>query len=234
MEFSSEAILERLKSSIKSDCTLIEGTFTMDNLQAVAEELATFYSLLIEPLQDKISTYKEEISTSGNEMHYVQWALEVTDAEGNPVVGNARAVGVRDGTGCVQVAILSHEATAPDEEVVALVQSYINARRPVGAQPIVSAAESMGVSIAVWINVKDGADADDVKANMEAIIRQYFVTNAFSRKADKLSYYKLGDLLFDVDGVLDIEDYTINEARSSLPGAYNKYFSLEELVLHVD
>lgn len=40
MEFTATEILARLKMGLKNEDTRIEGSFSMDNLQAVAEELA--------------------------------------------------------------------------------------------------------------------------------------------------------------------------------------------------
>lgn len=45
----------------------IEGSFTMDNLQAVSEELARFNAMLIAPLQDELAAQGSDMGTSGNE-----------------------------------------------------------------------------------------------------------------------------------------------------------------------
>ena len=54
MEWTAADILARLKEGLKNEDTRIEGSFTMDNLQAVAEELARYGSMLIQPLWDEI------------------------------------------------------------------------------------------------------------------------------------------------------------------------------------
>ena len=71
MEFTATEILARLKMGLKNEDTRIEGSFSMDNLQAVAEELARYNSMLIKPLWDEIDLRIEEVITSGNENHYV-------------------------------------------------------------------------------------------------------------------------------------------------------------------
>lgn len=234
MDFDEESILERLKENVKNECTLVEGTFTMDNLQAVATELATFYTMLVEPLQEMITNYKEEVSVSGNEQHYVQWAMEVTNSEGNKLVGNARAVGVRDGTGIVNVYILTPEGKSPTEEIIEQVYSYIMERRPVGAKPVVLASESLDVSISVTAILEDGFSREDVYSAIANRITEYFNKIAFSKKVLNLSYFRLGDILFDVPGIKDIMGYTINDDRVSLNSRPDKYFSLKELILNVD
>ena len=44
--FTADGILARMKGSLKNEDSRIEGSFTMDNLQAVSEELARFNAML--------------------------------------------------------------------------------------------------------------------------------------------------------------------------------------------
>ena len=48
MDFTTDGILARMKGSLKNEDSRIEGSFTMDNLQAVSEELARFNAMLKE------------------------------------------------------------------------------------------------------------------------------------------------------------------------------------------
>lgn len=106
MDFSAEGILARMKAALKNEDTKMEGSFSMDNLQAVAEELARLDAMRIVPLMNTLTDKEEDMGTSGNERHYVRWAKEATDAEGNVIVGNAKVDTPRDGTGLVSIAIL--------------------------------------------------------------------------------------------------------------------------------
>lgn len=60
VENTFEAILARMKSNLELDITDIEGTWTGDMLQTVANELARIYSCEINPMYDKafVSTAK--------------------------------------------------------------------------------------------------------------------------------------------------------------------------------
>ena len=147
MDFSAEGILARMKAALKNEDTKMEGSFSMDNLQAVAEELARLDAMRIVPLMNTLTDKEEDMGTSGNERHYVRWAKEATDAEGNVIVGNAKVDTPRDGTGLVSIAILTVDAKPPTEEQIAFVQEYINSMRPVGADPVVDAAESIPIVI---------------------------------------------------------------------------------------
>ena len=55
MDFSTEGILARMKSALKNEDTKMEGSFSMDNLQAVSEELARFNEMRIIPLIKKMT-----------------------------------------------------------------------------------------------------------------------------------------------------------------------------------
>jgi hypothetical protein len=52
-ENTFEAILDRMKSNLELDITDIEGTWTGDMIQTVANELARIYSCEIKPMYDK-------------------------------------------------------------------------------------------------------------------------------------------------------------------------------------
>jgi len=231
MQFTAENILERMKTELKNTDSRIEGNFSMDNLQAVAEELARFNAMLIVPLQDEIENKKDELYTSGNERHYEQWAKEVIDGDGNKVIANARAHGVRDGSGIVYLALISVAAGAPTDEEVELVKQYIEIRRPVGAKPIITAAEGVDITIRGAVSLKESYDINIVKSIAAVKIREYFAENAFQKSQAALNYYRIGIILGNIEGVRDVLDYTINDARDSIPADYDEYFTLEELVL---
>ena len=71
MDFTTDGILSRMKEALKNEDTKIEGSFTMDNLQAVSEELARFNAMRIVPLMNTLSDKEDDMGTSGNPKHYV-------------------------------------------------------------------------------------------------------------------------------------------------------------------
>lgn len=233
MEWTAEAILGRLKAGLKNEDSRIEGSFTMDNLQAVAEELARYGSMLVQPLWDEIDMRIDEVVTSGNENHYVFWARQVEDASGNKVVGNARAYGVRDGSGTVYLALISPDASAPAEETVKLVDDYIQAQRPVGARPVVSAAEALEVSVNGVIELQEGADLETIRAQAQSDVKTYLAEIALDSRTDiVLNYYRVGMIIGAVEGVKEIMDYTVNGGEESLNASYSQFFDLKGLTLN--
>lgn len=179
MDFTAEGILARMKRDLKNEDSRIEGSFTMDNLQAVSEELARFNAMRIIPLQEEISIQGRDMGTSGNERHYIKWAKEAKDAQGRRVAGNAKVSSPRDGTGNVYIAIVSTSAQAPTEEEIAIVQEYINTKRPVGANPVVSAAEGIEINIACEVRKASGYTEETIKSRIRADIQDHFLEIAF-------------------------------------------------------
>ena len=233
MDFSAEGILERMKTSLKNEDTKMEGSFSMDNLQAVSEELARFNSMRIIPLMNALTAKEDDMGTSGNERHYVRWAKEATDENGNVIVGNAKVDAPRDGTGLVSVAILTVDAKPPTTEQIKIVQEYINSMRPAGAEPIVSAAEGIPVSIICSIVKMSGYTEETVKAQIRSAVEKYFTQIAFQSGTVALNYYKISNIISGVDGVKDVGSLKVNGEQDSLIAEYNKYFMLEELVINV-
>lgn len=233
MDFSAEGILERMKAALKNEDTKMEGSFSMDNLQAVSEELARFDSMRIIPLMNTLTDKEDDMGTSGNERHYVRWAKEATDENGNVIVGNAKVDAPRDGTGLVSVAILTVDAKPPTAEQIKIVQEYINGMRPVGADPVVSAAE--GISVIVLCNVRKTAGYTDetVKQQITVSIQDYFTAIAFQSGTASLNYYKISSIINALDGVKELELLKVNGGQDSISAQYNKYFSLEGLVINV-
>lgn len=234
MDFSAEGILARMKADLKNEDTKIEGSFSMDNLQAVAEELARFNAMRIIPLMASLTDKEDDMGTSGNEKHYVRWAKEATDAGGKRIVGNAKVNSLRDGTGLVSIAILTREAKPPSEEQIAIVQEYINGHRPVGANPIVSAAEEIEAVVACKVKILPGYTEETVLENIRKALQIYFTEIAFQAGIISLNYYTISNIISDKsDGVSLLEDLTVNGRQESITAEYNRYFSLKEVQVNV-
>lgn len=232
MDFSAEGILERMRSRLKSEDTKLEGSFSMDNLQAVSEELAMFYNMLIVPAFEKLEEKEKDMATSGNERHYIRWAKEAVDGSGNKIVGNAKVKAVRDGTGLVTVAILTTEAKSPTTEQIKLVQDYIDSNKPIGAKPQVVAATGIEVNIDCTLSLKSGFSAETIKDEIIKVVGLYFVEVAFWAENGILNYYKVSNLISGINGVNVIESLTINGNKENIEIDYDKFFLLKGVVVN--
>ncbi len=226
MDFDAVSICARMRADLQNPANRLEGGFCMDNLQAVSEELARLNYMELVPLKAKIAEAKEELITSGNENH-IYWAKKV------PGVGNARAVGVRDGSGEVLVAVVTDKAGEPDAELLAKVAAYIEEQRPVGARPIIVGAVGVPVSVRGKVALKPGYSIDEVSAAFRRRLQEHFLQIAFSKSNPNLSYHLVGSMLFEVAGVADVPEYTLNSGMASLAGSFDQYFTLEDVILSV-
>lgn len=257
MEFTDSAILQRLAAALQNLANKIEGGFAMDNLQAVAQELARLYAMEIQPIPDHVlldtaegeyldrkgldyneerldgesdDSYRARIFqkiqnplTSGNKNHYIYWAKKVNG------VGDAKCIPCWNGAGTVKVIVLSDAKEVPTEETLQAVRDYIEENRPIGAAVMVTAATPIPVTIQVSIALEDGSGLADAKTAIEQYIHDYLDEIAF--QAVPLSYYRIGDRIFNAPGVQDIASYTINGGMVSIPAAIGEFFRLQEVTV---
>lgn len=233
MDFSVEGILARMKADLKNEDTRIEGSFSMDNLQAVAEEVARLNAMRIVPLMNALADKEEDMGTSGNEQHYVRWAKEAEKEDGKKIVGNAKVSSPRDGTGNVFISIVSVKATAPTKEEIQIVQNYIDGKRPVGANPIVFAAEGVKIQIYCTVRKKTGYADEAIKTLLRNSIEEYFTSIAFQSGLPVLNYYTIGKIIGNADGVRELTDLMINGKKESVSADYSQYFAVEVMDINV-
>ena len=147
--------------------------------------------------------------------------------------GRAKVSSPRDGTGNVYIAIVSTTAQAPTEEEIQIVQEYINTKRPVGANPVVSAAESIDVTIVCEIHKTAGYTEETVKSQIQADVQAHFLEIAFQSGVISLNFFKVSNIISAVNGVSEVVDLTINGKKDSITADYNKFFSLKGVIISV-
>lgn len=147
-------------------------------------------------------------ATSGNIRHYKEWALEVPGVEKVKVFDLAR------GNGTVDVVVIADNSSVAPQVLLDEVADYIEARRPVGADVLVCAAEPVKVLVQASVIVKKGYTSDFITAEFAENLKLYCVSVAF--QSSSISYMKIIDLLFSCEGVVDIEEYTLNDTKQSL------------------
>ena len=54
IDFSTDAILQRMRDGLENPANKLEGGFCMDNLQAVAEEMARMDAMEVQPIPDQV------------------------------------------------------------------------------------------------------------------------------------------------------------------------------------
>lgn len=259
MDFDYNSIKGRIQSRLQDPASRMEGTWSMDNTQAVAQELAAMDAMEIQVIPDRVlidtaegefldrkakdygetrlegesdTAFRTRILqkirnpiTSGNKNHYIYWAKQVKG------VGDAKCVERWDGPGTVKVIILSEDYDIPADDVITAVKAHIEEERPVCVEVTVAKAQPLDVTIDITVVMEDGYSLEDLQRAIEADIQSYVSTIAFT--GAQLSYYRVGDRIFNAAGVADIVTYTINGGAESLATSYDQFFRLKEVKVHV-
>lgn len=157
--------------------------------------------------------------TSGNQHHYMHWAMEV---EG---VGRVKVFPLWDGPGTVKVSILDSNQQVANEDLIKKVQYHIDhegermgeALAPIGALLTVSTAKTKGLNIKAKINmVEDMYYTEDMIAETLKTALQLYIDENISYKTQRLTVAKVIDILYTLDGVLDIIELTVNDRSDSI------------------
>lgn len=189
----------------------------------------SFRSRILEKIRQPI--------TSGNRNHFIYWAKQVSG------VGGAKCLGAEVcGPGKARVIVLSDQYDAPDEVILENVKTHIEEERQIGADVAVVAAVPKAVDVEVSVAIASGYSLTDIRQSIQAALERYVDSvnrEDFStppalqdeNRQSTISYYRVGDLIFGVEGVTDIISYTLNEHLASLASGYEEYFSLGEVAV---
>lgn len=146
---------------------------------------------------------------------YIAWANSVAG------VGGARCIPIWNGKNTVKVIIIGNDYKPASENVVKLVQDYIDPNKngdgsgvaTIGAVTTVVSAKTTPIKVTIT-GVKFSGDVNTLKAEIEATIDRYIRQSAFN--TDYVSIAKIGALIIDIDGVTDFKELKLNDAHDSI------------------
>lgn len=145
--------------------------------------------------------------TSGNADNYVKWALEV------PGVGKAKVFPLWAGNGTVRVLIVD-ENMSIDAALEAVVASYIETVRPIGATVTVSSPASLAINATANIVLDGSKTLADVQIAFINSLTAYLKETVFDTYS--ISYAKVGSMLLAVEGVEDYNTLLVNGGTVSI------------------
>ncbi|WP_027702279.1 baseplate J/gp47 family protein [Metaclostridioides mangenotii] len=155
--------------------------------------------------RDRFFMSQAETSTSGNESHYKEWAMEV---EG---VYNVKVVPRWDGGGTVKVVIMDKDNAPTTQEIINRCKEHIEEVRPVGVEVTVVTPSNLLVNVSAGIEVKENYTIDDVKAEFKDAL------NAYLRECTtEVTYMKVLGILANLSTINDCKDVLVNEATSNI------------------
>lgn len=150
-----------------------------------------------------------------NTNQYIAWANSVAG------VGGARCIPIWNGKNTVKVIIIGNDYKPASDNVVKLVQDYIDPNKngdgsgvaTIGAVTTVVSAKTTPIKVTIK-GVKISGDVSTIKAEIKDTIDRYIRQSAFN--TDYVSIAKIGALIIDIDGVTDFKELKLNDAHDSI------------------
>lgn len=146
---------------------------------------------------------------------YIAWANSVAG------VGGARCIPIWNGKNTVKVIIIGNDYKPASENVVKLVQDYIDPNHngdgsgvaTIGAVTTVMSAKTTPIKVTIK-GVKFSGDVNTLKAEIKDTIDRYIRQSAFN--TDYVSIAKIGALIINIDGLTDFKELKLNDAHDSI------------------
>lgn len=167
-------------------------------------------------LFERIDVRRKDPGTSGNEAHYIEWALACDG------VGAVKVTKLWAGPGTVRVLLVDYDRKPVDDAVVANCAAYIQTKRPVGADVTVVSAEGTSIDVAASVVLDGSASLTAVQAAFAASLDAYLQELANEYFSDTetrqytLYYNRVAALLMDIDGVTDYSGLTVNGGAANI------------------
>ncbi|KNF07177.1 hypothetical protein CLPU_22c00290 [Gottschalkia purinilytica] len=147
-------------------------------------------------------------ATSGNRHHYANWAKEVIG------VGEVKIIPLWNGNGTVKIVIVNQNKMVADDELIQRVFNYIEDVRPIGATITVTSATPQSIDIDSIVTLSQGYQLNDVLNKFKEKVESYRKDVAL--KDNYISYAAIGNILFNIEGVLDYKDLKLNNKMESI------------------
>jgi len=187
----------------------------LDNIDNVSGVTATLADIIVsgedeetdDNLRARFFNQVRSTSTSGNIYDYKKWALEV------PGVGNAKVFPLWNGPNTVKVLIVDSNMEV-DETLEQTVYDHIETVRPIGAKVMVDSPSTLNIVIKAKVRLSSGYSIQAVQNAFIQSLEEYRQSVVF--EDSYISYALIGKYLFEVDGVLDYSDLTLNEETANV------------------
>lgn len=144
-------------------------------------------------LRKRYYSLAENPDNGGTPADYENWAKSI------PAVKSARALPLNRGNGTIDI-LITTEGGIPSNELVTEVQTFIDGKRPTGADAIVIKPTAKLVDVTAVITPLTGYSLTDLQPMIEQSITQYFMTVPIG---GIVRVTGIGNAIHDVVGVAD-------------------------------
>lgn len=183
----------------------IPGIISVNNTEATSDG---FEEETDDMLRERYLLHVRYPGTSGNTMHYYEWAMSI------PGVGGAKIIPVWNGPGTVKVIIVNSEFKPASEKLVNAVKNYIESVRPTTAMVTVSSAINKPINVSAVIEGRD-FNLSTFKNLMQAYLIELEKMVITRDEKVKLSIAKIGSIILDA-GAVDYQNLRINNSDKSI------------------
>lgn len=152
-------------------------------------------------------------ATSGNVMHYKEWALSVAG------VGDVKVIPLWNGNGTVKVLVTDVNKNAASQELQKKVADYIETVRPIGATVTVTAPAYLNINVTANVKVNQEY-LQDYASVLKNTLDAYLVDSGFD--SDYVSIAQVGKVLLNSGVISDYDSLKINGGISNvrIPSGY--------------
>ena len=183
----------------------IPGIISVNNVEATSDG---FEEETDDMLRERYLLHVRYPGTSGNTMHYYEWAMSI------PGVGDAKVIPVWNGPGTVKVIIVNSEFKPASDKLVKAVKDYIETVRPTTAMVTVASAINKPINVSVTIEGRD-FNLSTFKDLMRGYLIELEKMVITRDEKVKLSIAKIGSLILDA-GAVDYQNLRINNSDKSI------------------
>lgn len=148
-----------------------------------------------ESLRERVLETYQRMPNGANSAYYEREAMEFDDVVAVNVIGRARGL-------CTVDVVISDATGEPDEALLTEVETYLQEQREIAVDVQVLAPTLIAMSPSVNIEVSSAYDFDEVAALVQSALLGYFDGSILG---ESILRVKLGQLVYDVDGVENYE-----------------------------
>lgn len=218
----TEVRIQAVEGGVAGNCgigDIVSFELANADIYTVTNKEAITGGFDIETNESVVARCKEKIlqpAHSGNVNDYIQWAHQV---EG---VGKVDVIPVWNGGGTVKVIISNYDYEPVSPELIKAVKEHIESDtgRPVGADVTVVSYEKFDLNVSCTLRIAQGYKIKDIQDKISADIRKGILDESIAystrEKTTFVSYGKIGNVILNIDGVLDYTELKLNDKIGSL------------------
>lgn len=150
---------------------------------------------------------------SGNKNNYILWAKSVSGVGKVKVWGAGEKSGVNAGQ--VEIMVSDYTNGTASSELVSDVQKYIDTVKIINADVKVKSFNAKNVNIVGQIKHSQSVTLEKIKEEFTNLLKQKLTEENFITD-NVLSIFKASNLLFQISGVIDYQNFTLNGTTASV------------------